>query len=183
MMRWICLLLLVVGCSHPIRPSKPMTDCRAAIAAFASADPAQIRGLPATCTLADVSDVLTSLDASSRGALGPNSGPFDVRYYKSEKLPQIAAWIDGTGNLALLDTESPPGAEAAYLAALGEPEARLDYAWAGTMLAHAELVWPGRGVLVIASSGVRGVVRVGVFAPTSLAEYESKLRYKDIETE
>ena len=179
MMRWLVLgfASVVSGCSHPKGPSKPMTDCSAALSAFGSADPARVRGLPATCTLADVSAVLTPQTGSSRGDLGADGPAFDIRFFSSPALPQITAWLDEKGVVVLLDAENPPGTVAAYLAALGEPEARLDYVWGNVTLKQAELVWPAKGVVLVGGSGVKSLVRVAAFAPTTLADYEARLRY------
>jgi hypothetical protein len=182
-MRSVLFGILLTACSHPRGPAKPMTDCRAAIDAFASADPTKLRALPATCTLADATGALTSLDATSNGMLGTRDHGIEIHYFSSAKLKQIRVWVDPAGKVVLLDTEWPPGAETAYLGALGDPEARLDYMWKGSARDKAELVWPSRGALVVAMSGVNGVHRVGVFAPTTLADYEASLRYVDIETD
>ena len=170
-------LFFVIGCSHPKGPRKPMTDCSAAISAFASADPTRVRGLPATCTLADVSAVLTAQTGSSRGDLGTDGPAYDIRFFSSARLEQIRVWIDERGTVAFIDAENPPGTHDAFIAALGEPEARLDYVWGNVTLKNAELVWPGKGVVLVAGSGVKGIVRLGVFAPSTLAVYEARLRY------
>jgi hypothetical protein len=176
-MRWSILVLAATGCSHPKTPTKPMTDCSAAISAFGSADPARLRGLPERCTLADVSPVLTSLDATSRGILGPEGESYDIRFFSSSALEQITVWIDSRGQVVFLDAEKPPGTADVFLAALGEPEARLDYVWGDVPLKSAELVWPAKGVVLVASSGGKHLVRLGVFAPTTLADYQARLRY------
>ena len=183
MRRFLVVVLLLTACSHPKGPAKPMTDCRAAIDAFASADPAKLRALPGTCTLDDVKGALTSLDASSNGMLGKRDHGIEIHYFSSPKLKQIRAWLDPNGIVVLLDTEWPPGADADYLVTLGEPEARLDYMWRGSSHDKAERVWPARGAVVVTMSGVKGVHRVGVFAPTTLADYVANLRYVDIETD
>lgn len=185
-MRWplVLVVLFVTGCPPSKIPTKAMTDCSAAISAFASVDPPHLRGLSATCTLADLSAVLKQLDGSTRGLLGNDGSAFDIRLFSSAKLEEIHAWIDSKGTVALLDADKPPGTEAAFLAALGEPEARFDYAWGtGGTLQKAELVWPAKGVVLVSSGHVTGLVRLGVFAPTTLADYQARLRYEDIETE
>lgn len=176
-----CLAPLLVagltGCPPAKTPAKPMTDCNAAISAFGSADPVTLRGLPATCTLADVAAALKPLDGSSRGELGPEAGAFDLHFFASPSLAQITAWIDARGRVVLLDAESPPGTAAAFGAALGEPEARLDYTWGDVPLSKGEMVWPAKGVVLVASGGGKNLVRLGVFSPTTLADYEARLRY------
>ena len=177
----LVLGVLFTGCTRPRTPTRPTTDCRTAIAAFATADPARVTGLPRGCTLADVARELTSLDASSRGSLGPEGGAFDVRYFKSAALAEIHAWLGADGAVALLDADTPPGVLDAFVAALGEPEARLDYPRSGIVLEKAEVVWPAKGVVFVAGTGVKGLIRIGVFAPPTLVDYQARLRYKDIE--
>jgi hypothetical protein len=160
----------------------PKNDCIAAIEAFASADPTRLRALPATCTLADATAVLHAPRAKTRGMLGTRDSGLDVHFFASEQLAEITAWVDQTGRLVLLDAERPPGKEAAYLTALGEPDARLDYVWGTSTLEQGELVWTARGAVIVAGPDVKAVVRVGVFAPTSLADYNANLRYSGAET-
>jgi hypothetical protein len=64
------------------------------------------------------------------------------------------------------------------LHALGAPEGRFDYPWEHVTLKDAELVWPTRGVVLVSSPHVRGVVRIGIFPPTSLATYLMTTRLK-----
>lgn len=162
----------------------PHPECRAAIEGFASADPARLVPLPNGCTLADARAVLHSLDAESRGQIGEQpTMAFAIHYFSSDKLPQLSVWVDRDDRVILIDADRPPVSAEAYLRVFGEPEARLDYAWRGATLERGEHVWPARGVVVVASPDVTGVVRVGVFAPTTLADYRAKLRYIDIETD
>lgn len=161
-----------------------MTDCHAAIEAFASADPAKLRAIPQSCTLADVTAILRSKGASSNGTLGKGRATgLAVHHFASEKLPDIHAWVDPKGHVVLLDADGPPALKAAYLQALGEPESRLDYKWRGAKLAGAEQLWLARGIVVVAVGDEATTMRVGVFAPTTLAEYEAQLRYVDSETD
>lgn len=172
----IVLLFHVTGCPPSKTPTKPMTDCSAALSAFGSVDPVNLRGLPATCTLAEMGTVLKPLSGSSRGLLGRDETAFDIRYFAGSSLPQITAWLDTSGRVLLLDAESPPGKLENFIAALGEPEARLDYVWGDSTLKGGELVWPAKGVVLVAS-GTNHLVRLAVFAPTTLADYETRLRY------
>jgi hypothetical protein len=150
----------------------PHTDeCTAAIAGFATAvDPTQLGVLPTTCTLKDLSAVLESLPDERTAALGSQPVTATVRHFRSARLPQIRAWLSGD-RVMLLDAESPAVAAEAYLQALGRPEARLDFPWEHVTLKDAELVWPARGVVLVSSPHVRGVIRVGIFPPTSLVMY------------
>jgi len=154
-------------------------DCTDAVAGFASADPTRLRPLPATCTLDDVTKTLHSLDARSRGELAGRT--VAIHWFSSENLPKIHAWVDDTGHVVLLDADWPPGPADAFISALGPPEQKLDYEWRGSPLERAELLWPSRGAVMVSSDQVKGVIRIGVFAPTSLDDYKARLRYVDRE--
>ena len=157
------------------------SECTDAIAGFASGDPARLRPLPASCTLDDVKRTLKSLDASSNGMLAQRKDRVVVHWFSSERLAKIHAWVDEQGHLVLLDAEWPPTAAADYERVLGTPEHKLDYQWRGDVLQQAELVWLTRGAVVVASPNVKGVLRVGIFAPTTLDDYKTNLQFVDIE--
>jgi hypothetical protein len=157
------------------------TDCAVAITGFASADPARFRALPATCTLADVNRALHPLGSTTVGMLAHRDERMTIHWFSSEKLPEIHAWVDAAGHVVLLDADTPPGTAEAYVAAFGQPEARLDYRYKASVLKQAEMLWLRRGALVVADPGVKGLVRVGVFAPASLEQYKAQLQFVDIE--
>jgi hypothetical protein len=179
------LLALTLACSPPptSRHMPPaQTECSAAITGFASGDPAQLRPLPATCTLSDVAAALHSLDTDSRGVLAERKSLMTIRWFSSPKFPKILAWLDERGHVVLLDAVYPPGDANVYVRALGAPEHRLDYKWRGDVLQGAELVWPSHGAVVVTSPEVKGIIRIAVFAPTTLDDYQANLRFVDIET-
>jgi hypothetical protein len=157
------------------------SECTDAISAFASADPMRIRPLPSGCTLDDVKRTLHSLAAWTRGMLAERKDATIIHWFSSERLPKIRAWVDATDHVILLDADSPPVSADDYAKVLGPPDQKLDYAWRGQTLEQAELVWLARGALVVASAGLKGVLRVGVFAPTTLDNYKTNLRFVDIE--
>jgi hypothetical protein len=168
-------LVLVASCPHP-PPPMPISDCTAAIVAFVSADPARIVPLPSSCTAADVATALHPPDATSLGMLGKRDHRMKLHWFVSGKLARIRAWIDPAGRVVLLDAEWPPAPLEQYIKVLGQPDHRLDYAWSGTVLERGELLWLSRGVVIVASPGVTGIVRAGIFTPTSLDDYERELQ-------
>lgn len=165
------LVVLLVACSHPQKP--PMSNpCRIAIEAFASADPAKLVALPTGCTVAEARAVLSARAGATRGSLG-DARPVDVHYFSSTKLADVHAWVEGE-HVILLDADLPPGDAAGFAGALGVPEAMLDYPYMGAVLERAEQVWPTKGVVVVVGS--QRLLRFGVFAPTTLDDYQARLR-------
>ncbi|HEY1816547.1 MAG TPA: hypothetical protein VGG74_29575 [Kofleriaceae bacterium] len=106
-----------------------------------------------------------------------------IKWFSSAKLPKILVWLDARGHIVLLDAVYPPGDAAAYVKALCTPEHRLDYQWRNDVLTGAEMVWPSRGAVVVASPDVKGIIRVAAFAPTTLDDYKASLRFVDIQTD
>ena len=163
MMRVLTPLVILASCWHPPAPG-PTSDCSAAIAAFASADPARFRPLPASCTLDDDARTLHSLDTTTRGMLAKRSQAVTIRWFSSDKLPEIHAWIDASGYVVLLDADTPPGTAAAYMTALGKPDHELDDAYRGNTLEGAEKLWLSRGTVVVASPHSHHLVDSGLRA-------------------
>lgn len=197
----LVLFAILIGCGHPPKqtpampssspppPTAPadaaaLTECQRAIAGFASADPTRLGPLPASCTVADVSAVLRSRGGTSRGVLGKGRATgLTVHHFASDRLPEIQVWVDASGKVVLIDADGPPGERQAWLDALGAPETMLDYRFRRGALKDAEKLWLSRGIVVIAVTGAPAVKRFGVFAPTTLADYEANLRYADIESD
>jgi hypothetical protein len=160
---------------HGHDTTKPMgrADCREAIEGLVSGDPSKLRPLPAGCTLDDVTGVVRVEDGWTRGELGEPGMSATIRWLAGGKLA-ARAWLIAD-KLVLVDSEKATATAADYTRVLGEPEAKLDYAWLGATLAGSELVWPQRGAMVVAN-GDKAVIRVAVFAPTTLADYRAQLR-------
>jgi hypothetical protein len=182
-MRLVAAVLIVTSCSHPKGPAMPQSDCTRAIEGFASAEPARLHSLPTTCTLDDVKATLHATDATARGSLGTSSDWVNIYWFTSDKLKKIRAWVDQRGHVILLDAEYPPGSADDYIHALGEPDKKLDYPWNNVTVPAGEHVWLRSGATIVANAEyIKGVLRVGVFAPgISLEQYEKSVRYTEVE--
>src|ERR1700733_15139288 len=125
MQHWMLSLAFVVGCrSVPQGPMGHHDDCHAALVVFANAD-ANLKPLPAGCTLADAAKAMHAVGATSTGELGDPLDTFTVNFFTTPKLPEVHAWVDHAAeHVVLVDVDYPPPA-AAYLHALGEPATRL----------------------------------------------------------
>lgn len=159
--------------------------CADPVAALVTGDLGRVHGLPPTCTLADIAAVLSPLDGEGVAALGEPPTSHRIRYFRAPGLVQpVQAWLDGD-QVVLVNVERPatPHGWQAYVAPLGPPEARLDYAWSVLVLPGAEWVWPARGVIVAVKDNVGAVLRTGLFVPGTLAEYRRVARYLEDERE
>jgi len=175
-MRVVVAIVALAACGPHHTGGAKMTDCRSVIDGFATAQPARLRPLAAGCTYADGAAYQPS-DASSTGTLGETHRPLQVRYLVSTALPRIRVWSTN-GAIEMLDADRPPGKLADYVAVFGPPEAKLDYTFGDVRLPQGELVWPSKGVAIVANEElVKGIVRVAVFGATSLDDYRARLRY------
>jgi hypothetical protein len=86
-------------------------------------------------------------------------------------------WHEG-GRVLLLEGRDPIDAEGAPLAApeLGQPEATLDTTLGRLWLENGERVFPGRGLALRVNPANELLLGVIGFAPTTLSEYEQRLR-------
>ncbi|HEX8110047.1 MAG TPA: hypothetical protein VF516_20095 [Kofleriaceae bacterium] len=184
----VTLALILAACApgaHTAPHDDPRTrmtrsnPCADTLAALVAGDLARVHGLPATCTLADLAAALSPLDGEGVSELGEPPARRRIRYVRAPGLAEpVQAWLDGD-RVVLVDVERPPTPHGwqAYVAPLGPPEARLDYAWSVLVLPGAEWVWPARGVVVAVKDSTGAVLRTGVFVPGTLAEYRRVARY------
>ena len=172
------LVLAIASCSSHGNDKKvtmSTNECRAAVEAFASGDPKRLRGLPANCSLDDIRELIDP-QRSYPSSLGDPGTGYNVHEIKGTK---AMAWIK-SNRVALLHANEPSHAEADYLAALGPPEAKLDFTWQDTVRPNSDLLWLAKGISLASSPDFKGVLRVAVFAPTTLDEYKRSLRYFDV---
>jgi hypothetical protein len=178
----VAIGLLALGC-RPATPARSPggaapSDCASEVRAFLGKRFAELHGLPPACRLDDVATALGGPAASDTGWLGeqPRRASFRMAVVAGYADP-IRIWHD-QGGLVMLDAEYPaaPGGWPALRAALGAPDAKLDYRWGVVTVAGGEWVYLSRGLSVFLTPALDTVVRVAAFAPTSLAAYRQTLR-------
>jgi hypothetical protein len=104
-----------------------------------------------------------------------------VESWRSDAVPvyeePVRGWFDA-GQLVLLDVEypAPPEGWQALVRALGEPAAKLDFAWHIHSLPGAEWVYAERGLAVVVKPDPGLILRVALFAPTTVEHYQRELR-------
>ena len=89
----------------------------------------------------------------------------------------LRIWTSGN-EVILLDASSPdlPGGLDALLTALGSPQAQLD-SYLGTLrIENSEWVFPERGITVFVNPDNHLLLRIAVYRPSKLSEYEQSLR-------
>ena len=163
--------LLTVGGVAP-------SECASEVKAFLEKRFAQLRGLPAACRLDDVATELGGRAAPDGGWLGEQGRQASFR---AAVVPgyadPIRVWYDQGALLMLYaDFPEPPGGWTALRAALGTPEAKLDYRWDVVTVAGGEWVYPSRGLSVFLTPSLDRVVQIADFTPTSLTAYRRSLR-------
>jgi hypothetical protein len=177
--------LLLIGC--PDRPvahnrsggPKMTTPCEHALIPLVRHEFTSLRGLPATCTADDVASVLGSSGSPSRGRLGDPARDIELRFYRVDGwTQQLRGWYEH-GRLLLVDVDrpEPPGGWQAFVQALGEPDGRLDYAWRIHTLREAEWVYASRGLAVVVKPDPGLILRLALFAPTTMGTYAHQLRF------
>lgn len=173
----LAITCVLAGCSHPGKtPPMQHDDCHDAIASLISGEPEQLRGLPADCTAARAKALIDPV-RTRVGSLGEPGKSYALHEIK--QADKAFAWLDND-RIAMVDVDEPARPLADYLAVLGEPEIRLAYTHRDIVRPNSDLVWPARGIAIAASDEIRGVIRVAIFAPTTIDEYKRSLRYFDV---
>jgi hypothetical protein len=151
--------------------------CDEALRAFAARRFADWRGLPA-CTLADIRRHFELLDDEPHpGQLGRRAASWTAMTVEGYDEP-VQLWFDEQHVLLLL-AEYPELPDWPALAKkLGEPAAKLDSHLSTLLIPGSEWVYPGRGISLFVNPENMALLRVAVYAPATLAEYEAGLRLR-----
>lgn len=156
-----------------------------ALAAFTAADLAAVAGLPAEVGLDDLAPFLTiDRDDVNHGQAGtPGSG----RSWAAAEAPAydlgVRLWLDenndeDTERVVVVEGLSPRGADGTPVLApeLGEPDATFDAVLGTLLVPDAERVYAGRGVALHVAPETGAVIRVVLFAPTTVEDYRVRLQ-------
>ena len=154
-----------------------MPSCESVLQAFGARQFADWNGLPRDCKMSQLATAFpTQMAGESSGRIGRRSAQYrmlDVDGYPHA----VRAWF-AAGTLLMLDSEYPDPSNTlgVEIESLGEPEARLDCWWDVLSLKGAEWVYASRGLAALINPDNRIVLRLLVFPPASLSEYENSYR-------
>jgi hypothetical protein len=156
-------------------PNRKADRCADALRAFAEHRLANWRGLPA-CTLAEVAAHWTLLDDQAHpGRIGHRSASRTSAQVHTYDEP-VDIWFDGEQVFLLLVEYPEFEGWPELLKQVGEPVAKLD-SYLGTLLIPgSEWVYPERGLTLYVNPENRALLRLAVYAPTTLERYEAELR-------
>jgi hypothetical protein len=145
-------------------------------------DLASLPGLPADCTLGALGARIEIDGSDRRGLLGQARHPSIYRGARAAGYDEtVEVWHRDQIVLKLV-VDLPQLADApALIAALGEPDARLDYypSTVPTLRQGGAWVYAARGLTLFISRDGTNVVRFEVYPPTSAAAYERDLFYSE----
>lgn len=150
-----------------------------ALQAFVARDLPQIEGLPEGMTLKEAATTLGADPASfGRWFIGE---PQDEVFYTQADVPGykggVRIWFrDG---VVLQVTGAWPQMDTGALAALGDPDDRLDFRMDTLVVPEGERVYAARGLAVRLNRTEDRVVGLSLFPPTTPARYRDALRPAD----
>jgi hypothetical protein len=158
-----------------------MNALSTSLAAFTVADVATVTGLPGQVLLDDLAPFLTiARDDRSRGQAGT---PAQGRSWVAAEAPAydggVLLWLDEvTERVVVVEGLSPRGhGGLPFLAPeLGDPDAVFDAVLGPVLVRGAERVFADRGLALHVFPETGALIRVLVFAPTTVEGYRTRLQ-------
>ena len=153
-----------------------------ALATFTVADVAAVTGLPGEVSLDDLAPFLTiDRDDVGRGQAG---NPAKGRSWVAADVPAydggVRLWLDedDTGRVVVVEGLSPRDGDGmpALAPELGEPDAVFDAVLGPVLVRDAERVYADRGLALHVFPETGAVIRVLVFTPTTVEDYQMRLQ-------
>ena len=152
-------------------------DCKATLRILADRDFRRWPGLPAGCSLTDVTSAFPLLnDGVGLTILGEQNADFRMVMVDGYDSP-VRVWSNDDLVL-MLDIEFPQLSTSldALLAEIGEPEAKLDSFLSTLRLEQNEWVYPSRGLTLFINPDNDVLLRLAVYSPTTLDVYKKELK-------
>ena len=153
------------------------TSCESAIRVFTAREFGKWHGLPASCTLEEVTQHLPLLnDGVGLARIGRTKRQFRMLVVEGYE-HNVRVWLDGP-RVLMLDVQTPKISSdvAVVLNELGEPEAKLDYVWGTLPIAEGEWVYPKRGLSLFLAPTRLAIFHLAVFSLSTLEVYVENYR-------
>jgi hypothetical protein len=156
------------------------TRIKTAFQAFSRRDFGDWSGLSQSMSLADVVQ-LFPLEGDWRGVgrLGSDQKETNYTYITIEGFEQqVRMWLDEDNHVILMDVEYPtlPTSLSSLLDKLGTPDAKLDSYFGTLLLQQSEWIYASHGLTLFVNPENSVLLRIAVFAPSTLDEYIKSLR-------
>jgi len=158
-----------------------MTALEVTMSAFAIVDLAAVTDLPAELGLDDLAPFL-SIDGNG-GGRGSAGTPANGRSWVAAVVPAydggVRLWLDeDTGRVVVVEGLGPRDSAGMPLLApeLGRPDAVFDAVLGPVLVGNAERVYADRGVALHVFPETGALLRVVVFAPTTVEDYQRRLQ-------
>jgi hypothetical protein len=153
---------------------------KTALQIFSRRDFGAWSGLPRATPLADIAR-LFPLEDDWRGVgrLGSDLKETRYAYITIEGFEQqVRIWLNEDNNIILMDVEYPtlPFSLSSLLDRLGTPDAKLDSYFGMLFLQQSEWIYANRGLTLFINPENSALLRIAVYASSTLDEYVKSLR-------
>ena len=152
-------------------------SCVSALENFAARDFGKWTGLPASCSLAEVTQRFRLVnDGYGFARLGRIKREFRMLVVENYDQP-VRVWSDDA-RVLMLDVAYPSLSVgiADLMKDLGEPQAKFDCEWSTIQIAKGEWVYSDRGLVLFLSPESSKVLHLAVFPSTTPQGYEESFR-------
>lgn len=157
-------------------PNRSDSACAQRIDDLADHNFATWSGLPTPCPLTEVLRRFPLRKPGlGRGRLGRREAGFTLLDADGSRA-SARVWLHTETEVLLIDTVPNLGQGQpvrALLDALGEPDAKRDYHWTTIPVSQGEWIYAARGLTLFLNTDHQTVVRVAVYAPSTVEAYEA----------
>lgn len=161
-----------------LQDSPAMSNCAPTLDGLLRKELASLPGLPADCTLDALAARIQIDGQDRRGVLGQARHPSVYRGARADGYDEtVKVWHkDGVVLKVVFDLPKLPAVEA-LLAALGPPDAKLDFfpSTVPKLREQGAWVYAARGLTLFLSGDGKNIVRFEVYPPTTAAAYQREL--------
>lgn len=170
------------GCGLKQKEGKTLTADPCIIDKLLAKNLSSWEGLPAVCELSTISKQLPLAEPVSQGLLGAAKLVAHYRVAQVEAYNEpLSVWYR-EGRVIKIQIQYPafPNPRA-LVEQLGQPQAKLDYYYAGVpkLNREGEWVYANRGLTLFMSSDRNNIVELAVYAPMTVDRYQQELHVQE----